>query len=82
MNCDGTCVHYSYMEYECRICVRCGMNFLACPICRPSYCPGCRVEDTRVEDSRVHKLDEPYYRARGKEHRRLGEWRRRQVCND
>ena len=73
--CDGTCEHYGRVEYQHRVCVKCWMWFLACPICRLTECPDCRV---RVAEIRIIKLDEPYYKARAKELARVKAWKQRQ----
>ena len=41
---EGTCEHYEKVEFFHRACTSCGLNFLSCPICWPSYCPVCIAE--------------------------------------
>lgn len=58
---DGTCRHYGQVEYEHWTCMKCSMNYLRCPICKPSYCPDCRV--TKI----IVIPEMPYYKAKLKQ---------------
>jgi len=48
------------------------MSFLACPVCRPIFCPDCRNIEL------VIKVDLPYYKAKKKSLARIKAWKDRQ----
>jgi len=70
--CDGTCGHFGRIEYVHKVCLRCWMSFLGCPVCRPIYCPDCRNIEL------VIKVDLPYYKAKKKSLARIKAWKDRQ----
>ncbi len=45
---DGTCEHFRMVNYVNRFCEGCGCWFLACPRCKPKYCPTCREEKSEI----------------------------------
>ena len=56
---DGTCEHYEKVRYLNKWCHRCSCWFLACPKCKPSYCPTCREEmkNTKIIPSKKINRD-------------------------
>lgn len=68
---DGTCEHYGRVPYVHRSCMKCWMNFLACPICKPTRCPDCR------NMALVLEVDIPYYKAKKKSLARVVAWKER-----
>lgn len=69
---NGTCEHYVRVDYVLHNCPKCYMDFLRCPICKPYYCPDCRVAP------RVTPVEIPYCIAKAKSLARVKAWKNRQ----
>lgn len=68
---DGTCEHYGRIDHEFKICSKCWMSFLACPKCKPIYCPDCRKEGIVLD------IEVPFCKAKAKSLARVKAWRQR-----